>query len=280
MKMLEISGIETGYGEAMILRGIDLTVEAGEIVALIGANGSGKTTLAKVISGLLPVQRGRILFRGEDIGRLSARHRVRLGIAQVPEGRQIIAGLTVRENLRLGAYTQRQALGDQGVATRLSQVCRQFPALLERLDGMAGNLSGGQQQMLAIARALMLAPRLLVLDEPSLGLSPMLVSEIFHLIVRLRSEGLAILLSEQNAKMSLAIADRAYVIESGRVVLQGRGRDLLDNPEVCERYLGVGKSSQGIREASSGESHAALVRGLASILGTAAKARSADETHR
>jgi branched-chain amino acid transport system ATP-binding protein len=269
--MLELRGIEAGYGDIAVLHGIDLEVRAGEIVALIGANGAGKTTLAKVISGLLPARRGRILLDGEAIERLSPPARIARGIAQVPEGRQIIAGLTVRENLRLGGYTRRRALGAVGMAALVSEAGRQFPVLAERLDGLAGNLSGGQQQMLAIARALMIEPKLLILDEPSIGLSPLLVAEIFRHIASLRSQGLAILLSEQNARMSLAIADRAYVMEKGRIVLAGRGAALLDNPEVAARYLGMGKAAQPSGDATDASRHATLVRGLARILGTDAE---------
>ena len=267
--MLAVEELEAGYGDARVLQGITLGVAAHEIVVLIGANGSGKTTLARAISGLLPVRSGRILLDGDPIERLSPRARLGRGIAQVPEGRQIVFGLTVRENLRLGAYTQRYRLGERGLAERMAEVCRHFPALLERRDALAGNLSGGQQQMLAIARALMVKPRLLVLDEPSLGLAPVLVAEIFRLIAGLRKDGLAILLSEQNARMSLAIADRAYVIEKGRVALEGTGAALLGNPEVAERYLGVGTGGASAGEGSGGR-HAALVRGLARILGAGA----------
>jgi branched-chain amino acid transport system ATP-binding protein len=262
--MLAIEGLRTGYGGTTIIHDLDLTVGAGEIVALIGANGAGKSTLAKAISGLLPAGRGRIHLAGDPIEGLSARERVRRGVAQVPEGRQIIAGLTVAENLRLGAYLQRRRLGEAGMAERIETVCRHFPVLLERLHGTAGNLSGGQQQMLAIARALMSAPRVLVLDEPSLGLSPALVAEIFRLIETLRAQGLAILLSEQNARMSLAIADRGVVIEMGRVALQGPARELLDRAEVAERYLGVG--GRGAEGEGAQARHAALVQGLGRVL--------------
>jgi branched-chain amino acid transport system ATP-binding protein len=264
--MLELRGIEAGYGDITVLHGIDIEVGAGEIVALIGANGAGKTTLAKMISGLLPARRGSIHFEGEAIERLSPRARIARGIAQVPEGRQIVAGFTVRENLRLGAYTKRRALGESGMAARIADSCKPFPALEERLDALAGNLSGGQQQMLAIARALMVEPKFLILDEPSIGLSPLLVGEIFRQIAALRARGIGILLSEQNARMSLAIADRAYVIEMGRVVLAGRGADLLDDPEVAARYLGMGKAV-ATDGAANDTRHAELVRGLARILG-------------
>jgi branched-chain amino acid transport system ATP-binding protein len=264
--MLEINGLSTGYGDVGVLHDIGIRVGAGEIVALIGANGAGKTTLAKAISGLLPARQGQILFHGRSIELLSPRERVRLGISQVPEGRQIIAGLTVGENLRLGAYVKRRDLGEAGIARRISEVCRHFPVLPGRLDETAGNLSGGQQQMLAIARALMVEPKLLILDEPSLGLSPTLVAEIFALITGLRSQGLGILLSEQNARMSLAIADRAYVIEMGRVVLEGRGEDLLGEAEIAERYLGIGGVADAAGDERAGARHAALVQGLDRIL--------------
>jgi branched-chain amino acid transport system ATP-binding protein len=264
--MLEVKGLEAGYGEVTVLRGIDLQVGAGQIVALIGANGAGKTTLAKTIAGLLPVRKGEILFEGAAIERLRPGERIDRGIAQVPEGRQIIGGLTVGENLRLGAHVKRRSLGEAGIVRRIGEVCRHFPILTGRLGEHAGNLSGGQQQMLAIARALMVEPRLLVLDEPSLGLSPTLVSEIFRLIANLRTQGLAILLSEQNARMSLAIADHAYVIEMGRVVLQGPGKELMGNPEIAERYLGMGKAVDDLDREHRDRRHARLVKGLAEIL--------------
>jgi branched-chain amino acid transport system ATP-binding protein len=246
--MLEIKGLHTGYGGIDVIHGIDIAVAAREIVALIGANGAGKSTLVKTISGLLPVRAGEIRFAGQRIERLSPRARVLLGIAQVPEGRQVFGGLTVAENLRLGAYVHRRGMSEADIAGCIRQVCERFPVLLERLREPVGNLSGGQQQMLAIARGLMAKPCLLVLDEPSLGLAPVLVAEIFRLIAGLREQGLSIVLSEQNAKLSLAIADRAYVIEMGRVVLAGTGGQLLDKPEVAERYLGVGK---GVRVADA-----------------------------
>lgn len=240
--MLEVKGLSTGYGRATVVHDIDLEVSAGEIVALIGANGAGKSTLVKAISGLLPAHGGEIILDGQRVERLSPRARVLMGIAHVPEGRQVFASLTVAENLQLGAYTQHRKLSEAAFQQRLKEVCRLFPILLERLSHPAGNLSGGQQQMLCIARGLMSSPNILLLDEPSLGLAPVLVSEIFHHIANLRTQGLAILLSEQNARLSLAIADHAYVIEMGRVTLQGKGRELLGRPEVVERYLGVGKA--------------------------------------
>jgi branched-chain amino acid transport system ATP-binding protein len=235
---LELHSVSAGYAGADVIHGIDLTVQAGEIVTLVGANGAGKSTLVKTISGLVPARAGTIVFVGQRIEKHTTAARMRLGIVHVPEGRQIFSGLTVGENLRLGAYLDRGATTDMGA--RLESVLARFPALRDRLDALAGNLSGGQQQMLAIGRGLMAAPKLLILDEPSLGLAPRLVDEMFDLVRGLRAQGLAILLSEQNAQMSLAIADRGYVIENGRVVLSGAGQELLQSREVAERYLGIG----------------------------------------
>jgi branched-chain amino acid transport system ATP-binding protein len=262
--MLELTAVEAGYRDLTVLHGIDLEVRAGEIVALIGPNGAGKTTLARTIAGLLPVRRGQIRFTGAPIERLPPWTRIRLGMAHAPEGRQVVGGLTVADNLRLGAYALRRRRNESWIGGRIAAVCELFPQLRERLDEAAGNLSGGQQQMLAIARALMTEPKLLVLDEPSLGLAPALVAEIFRLIDRLRANGIAILLSEQNAQMTLAVADRAYVIETGSIVLHGRGRELLGRPEIAERYLGVGGDSAASRQDPEGR-YARLVRGLADI---------------
>jgi branched-chain amino acid transport system ATP-binding protein len=259
--MLELRDLVTGYGAAAVVHGIDLRLEAGEIVALVGANGAGKSTLVKAISGVLPVHRGALILDGERIERLSPRERVERGIAHVPEGRQVFAGLTVAENLRLGAYARHRQLGAAPFEARVARVCARFPVLLERLDEPAANLSGGQQQMLALARGLMAEPRVLLLDEPSLGLAPRLVAEIFRLVAGLKAQGLAILLSEQNARMSLAIADRAAILEGGRVTLEGTGAALLDKPEVAERYLGVGKAVG----AGDGARHARLVARLGEI---------------
>jgi len=239
--MLEARGLSAGYDAGAVVRGANISVRSGEIVALIGANGAGKSTLLKTISGLLPVQAGELHFDGERIERLSTSERVRRGLAQVPEGRQVFAGLSIEENLRLGAYVHRR-MDEAEMRSRLAGVYERYPVLQGRRHTPAGNLSGGQQQMLAIARGLMSKPRLLMLDEPSLGLSPLLVNEIFHLIAALRAGGLAILLSEQNARQSLAIADRGYVIESGRVVIEGAGHELLNDKQIAERYLGTGKA--------------------------------------
>lgn len=265
--MLEIQNLCAGYGDTQVLHGVSLRVAAGEIVALIGANGAGKTTLAKTLAGVLSPFRGRIVFDRQEINRISARERIARGISQVPEGRQIIGGLTVEDNLHLAVFTQRRRLGSTAINSRMAEIARRFPVLGERMSEMAGNLSGGQQQMLAIARALMAEPRLLVLDEPSLGLSPVLVNQIFHLIADFRQRGLAVLLSEQNARMSLAIADRAYVIEMGRVVLEGTGQELLKNPSIAERYLGIGTASGSADDKRARQRHEDLVRGLAPILG-------------
>jgi branched-chain amino acid transport system ATP-binding protein len=240
---LELNGVSAGYAGADVIHGIDLTVRAGEIVTLVGANGAGKSTLVKTVSGLVPTRAGTIAFAGQRIEKHTTAARMRLGIVHVPEGRQIFAGLTVGENLGLGAYLRRGPATD--IAARRTAVLARFPALRDRLDALAGNLSGGQQQTLAIGRGLMAEPKLLILDEPSLGLAPRLVDEMFDLVRGLRAQGLAILLSEQNAQMSLAIADRGYVIENGRVVLTGAGQELLQSREVAERYLGIGAGASG-----------------------------------
>ena len=236
--MLELRAVSAGYAALPVIYGIDLDVGMGEIVTLIGANGAGKSTLVKTVSGLLRPMAGTIRFDGKAVQALPTSARVRLGIAHVPEGRQLFAGMTVAENLGLGAYARRG--NRQGEADALRAVCLRFPVLGQRMADVAGNFSGGQQQMVAIARGLMANPRLLILDEPSLGLSPLLVSEIFALIRSLRDEGIAILLSEQNARAALGIADRGYVVENGRIALHAPAADLLASPEVAERYLGIG----------------------------------------
>ena len=260
---LELKGLAAGYGGNPVVRDVGLRIGEREIVALVGANGAGKSTLVKAISGLLPPQAGEILFEGRAIGRLSPRERVRLGIVHVPEGRQVFAGLSIAENLRLGAWTKRTQLRAAALEAEIRQVCERFPVLLDRLHEPAGTLSGGQQQMLAIARGLMAKPRLLLLDEPSLGLAPLVVTGIFRLIQGLRAQGLSILLSEQNARLSLRIADRGYVIETGRVALEGSGEALLRSPDVAERYLGVGKTLAGAAGARGNELAARLAKLLA-----------------
>jgi len=250
--MLEAKGYSTGYAGRPVVHGLDLSVGAGEIVALVGANGAGKSTLARALSGLLPALGGSLSFAGEDVTRWTPARRVKAGLLHVPEGRQVFAGLTVANNLELGCYAR---TGEPAAARRerLDDVLTRFPALRSRTASLAGNLSGGQQQMLAIARALMGEPRLLILDEPSLGLSPSLVQEVFGLIASLRSRGLAILLSEQNARMSLAIADRGYVMEGGRIALSGLASDLAGSSEIAARYLGAGAGAGFGGQASSFE---------------------------
>jgi branched-chain amino acid transport system ATP-binding protein len=229
--MLDIAAISTGYGRDAVLHDVSLTVGDGEIVTLIGANGAGKSTLAKSVSGLLGLMGGEIRFEATRIDRLDTAARLARGIAHVPEGRQVFAGMTVAENLALGAGPG---------PSQLDFVCELFPVLRQRMTALAGNFSGGQQQMLAIARGLMSRPKLIILDEPSLGLSPLLVGEIFALIEGLRARGISVLLAEQNARAALAIADRGYVIENGRVTLTGPATSLLHSPDIAARYLGVG----------------------------------------
>lgn len=236
--MLELKGVSAGYGGVNVIHDVDLVISEGEIVTLVGNNGAGKSTLVKTISGLTPVRSGTIGFAGRQIGGWSTAARMRMGIVHVPEGRQIFSGFTIGDNLELGGYLR--ARTPKEANAQRDEIGRLFPMLRDRVSALAGNLSGGQQQMLAIGRGLMSGPKLLMLDEPSLGLAPRVVSEIFDLIVNLRDKGLAILLSEQNARLSLAIADRGYVIENGRVVLSGSGQDLLRSKEVADRYLGVG----------------------------------------
>ena len=248
MPFLELKSVSVGYGHNCVLQNVDLTLEHGEIVTLLGANGAGKSTLAKSISGLLRIQAGRILLEGEPIETMPPAERLRRGIAHVPEGRQIFAGMTVAENLELGAYASAKA----DHAARLESVWTLFPLLRDRMKDIAGNFSGGQQQMLAIARALMSKPRLLLLDEPSLGVAPLLVAEIFRLIVALRAQGIAILLAEQNARQALSIADRGYVFENGRIALSGSSKALLNSADIAERYLGMGGAAE-ISETASEE---------------------------
>ena len=257
MALLELKSLAIGYGHHRVLEDINLTLDRGEIVTLLGANGAGKSTLAKAVSGLLRPLAGAILLEGRPIDALPPAERLRLGIAHVPEGRQIFAGMTVAENLALGAY----AVPEADAAAQLDAVGTLFPVLRERMNDLAGNFSGGQQQMLAIARGLMAKPKVLVLDEPSLGVAPLLVAEIFRLIVRLRDQGITILLAEQNAKAALSIADRGYVFENGRITLSGAAKDLLNSREIAERYLGM----SGTTETSDAAS-AALATKLRGVL--------------
>ncbi|HEX7221567.1 MAG TPA: ABC transporter ATP-binding protein [Burkholderiales bacterium] len=232
--MLEVKGLRAGYGRIQALHGIDLAVARGELVALVGANGAGKTTLLKALSGIQGFS-GSVAFEGEEIQHRPAEERVALGIVHCPEGRQVFGPLSVEDNLRLGAYRR----GRPRAARSLERVYSLFPALAERRAQPAGTLSGGQQQMLALGRALMAEPRLLLLDEPSMGLAPRLVSEIFACIAGLRAADTALLLVEQNAAAALSIAERGYVLETGRITLSGSGAALLADAGVREAYLGL-----------------------------------------
>jgi branched-chain amino acid transport system ATP-binding protein len=229
--MLEVERLDSRYGRIPALSGVSLTVGAGELVALVGANGAGKTTLLRAISGVQPSWGGAIRFDGADLAHMHAQKRVKLGIVQVPEGRQVFAPMTVEDNLKLGAFAR-------GARDGLARIFSIFPALADKRRALAGNLSGGQQQMLAIGRALMAEPRLLLLDEPSMGLAPRLVAEIFSRIAALKTLGTTILLVDQNARAALGIADRGYVMETGRVVLSGSAQELLHDPQVQQAYLG------------------------------------------
>ena len=233
--LLQVTGLESCYGRIQALKGIDLEVRKGELVALIGANGAGKTTFLRTLSGVQPMSAGSIRFNGQDISRLRSDLRVRRGICHSPEGRQVFGPLAIEDNLRLGAYTRPRGQAEQD----LERVYAMFPILKEKRRLPAGTLSGGQQQMLAISRALMGRPRLLLLDEPSMGLAPLLVEEVFNVIKALKAEGITILLVEQNAFAALGIADRAYVLETGRIVLSGTGRDMSQNEQVRAAYLGM-----------------------------------------
>jgi len=235
MPLLEISDLHVSYGAVQALRGVSLSVGQGEIVALIGANGAGKSTTLRAVSGIIRPHQGHIRFDSRDITHTQPDRIVAMGISHVPEGRRVFARLTVRENLELGAYTRRDR---KELAETLEQVFARFPRLRERTGQLAGTLSGGEQQMLAMGRALMSRPRLMLLDEPSMGLAPMLVREIFSIISDLNAMGTTILLVEQNANMALSIAHRAYVLETGQIVLSGPARDLTGNPEVRRAYLG------------------------------------------
>ena len=234
--LLEISGLTSHYGRIQAIKGIDVTVQEGELVALVGANGAGKTTLLRCISGVQPVTSGTIGFAGQDITKMSPEGRVALGISQSPEGRQVFGPMSVEDNLRLGAYRRS---GAAAIKADMDRMYEMFPILHKKRDLPAGTLSGGQQQMLAIARALMAQPKVLLLDEPSMGLAPLLVAEIFRTIVTLKEAGTTIFLVEQNANAALAIADRGYVLETGSVVLTDQGQALLANEKVKEAYLGL-----------------------------------------
>jgi len=234
--LLELTDVTLLYGRIQALHGISLTVDEGEIVALIGANGAGKTTTMRAISGLRPVAQGSIQFDGQDITKLRADLRVIRGVSQSPEGRGIFPGMTVRENLEMGAYTRRNRAE---INQDMERAFTLFPRLKEREKQVGGTLSGGEQQMLAVGRALMSRPKLLLLDEPSMGLAPMLIQQIFDIVVEINQQGTTVLLVEQNAQQALSRAHRAYVLETGQIVKSGTGAELLNDPAVKDAYLGV-----------------------------------------
>jgi branched-chain amino acid transport system ATP-binding protein len=234
--LLELRDVTLAYGRIQALHGVSVTVDEGEIVALVGANGAGKSTTMRAVSGLRPVQSGAIFFDGRDITKMRADLRVRLGISQSPEGRGIFPGMTVLENLEMGAYIRTDVAA---VKEDLDRVYRLFPRLLERRRQAGGTLSGGEQQMLAVGRALMSRPKLMLLDEPSMGLAPILIQQIFAIITEINQQGTTILLVEQNAQQALSRAHRAYVLETGRIVNSGTGQQLLNDPSVKDAYLGV-----------------------------------------
>ena len=233
--LLDLEDLNVHYGAIWALKGINLTVGEGEIVSLIGANGAGKSTTLRAISGVIKASSGGISFQGEEITKVPAHDVVKMGIAQVPEGRRVFANLSVLENLELGAYIRKDT---KGIKQDLDDVLDRFPRLQERIGQVAGTLSGGEQQMLAIGRALMTRPKLMLLDEPSMGLAPLLVKEIFSIIEEINQEGTTILLVEQNARMALQVASRAYVLETGRIVLDGPAKELAQNEDVKKAYLG------------------------------------------
>lgn len=237
MKMLNVKQLNVYYGNIHAIKGIDFHVNEGEIVSLIGANGAGKSTILQTISGLLASKSGSISFMGKDITRESADNIVKMGIAQVPEGRRIFSNLSVRDNIHMGQYTLKDSYINLRDERR--RFYHQFPRMQERKSQIAGTLSGGEQQMLAMGRAIMTRPKLLVLDEPSMGLAPLYVKEIFNLIKKLNKEGTTILLVEQNANMALSISDRAYVLETGKITLEGTGKNLLKDEKVKKAYLGA-----------------------------------------
>ena len=234
--MLQVENLHVYYGAIHALQGVSFNVEKGEIVTLIGANGAGKSTILRTLSGILRPREGSIAFNGQEISTLAAEKIVKLGISQVPEGRRIFAPLTVKENIMMGAYTRSDPAEMQETMER---AYKSFPRLKEREAQYGGTLSGGEQQMLAMARALMSRPSLLLLDEPSMGLSPILVEEIFKIIAQINQQGTSILLVEQNAQMALSIANRAYVLETGNIVLSGDAKEIASNPDVKKAYLGI-----------------------------------------
>ena len=235
MAMLEVKDLEVYYGVIQAIKGVSFHVDKGEVIALIGANGAGKTTILHTITGLLTPKKGSVMFGGKDITKVPAHKIVSMGMAHVPEGRRVFAQLSVLDNLKLGAFTRKDK---EEVEETLIRVYKRFPRLEERKNQIAGTLSGGEQQMLAMGRALMSHPRILLMDEPSMGLSPIFVNEIFDIIQEVSKSGTTVLLVEQNAKKALSIADRGYVLETGHIVLEGNAKELLDNEQVKKAYLG------------------------------------------
>lgn len=235
MAMLEVSNLKVNYGMIQAIKGISFKVEEGEIIALIGANGAGKTTTLHTVSGLLKAREGSILFNGKELTKTQPHKIVEMGMAHVPEGRRIFQQLTVYENLILGAYTRSDK---KEIAENLEMIYKRFPRLEERKKQIAGTLSGGEQQMLAMGRALISNPKIVLMDEPSMGLSPLLVSEIFDIIQSINKSGTTVLLVEQNAKKALSIANRAYVLETGKIVLEGDAKELMNNDQIKKAYLG------------------------------------------
>lgn len=235
MAMLEVRDLQVYYGMIHAIKGISFNVNQGEVIALIGANGAGKTTTLHTITGLLAPKSGSVLFEGKDITKVPAHKIVSMGMAHVPEGRRVFAELSVYENLKLGAYTRKDK---KEIEETLARVYKSFPRLEERKNQLAGTLSGGEQQMLAMGRALMSKPKIILMDEPSMGLSPILVEEIFHIIREISAGGTTVLLVEQNAKKALAIADRAYVLETGNIVLSGDAKEMMNNDSIKKAYLG------------------------------------------
>ena len=236
MAMLEVRDLNVYFGVIQAIKNISFDVDAGEVVALIGANGAGKTTTLHTVTGLLPAASGTITLDGKDLGKVPAHKIVSMGMAHVPEGRRVFAALSVYDNLKMGAYTRKDK---KEIEESLEMVFDAFPRLKERRNQVAGTLSGGEQQMLAMGRALMSKPRIILMDEPSMGLSPLYVTEIFEIIKKIKSEGTTVLLVEQNANMALSVADRAYVLETGRIIMDGKASDLMNDERVRKAYLGA-----------------------------------------
>lgn len=235
MAMLEVKDLEVYYGMIQAIKSVSFHVDQGEVIALIGANGAGKTTILHTVTGLLSPKKGSVVFEGQEVTKIPAHKIVSLGMAHVPEGRRVFAELSVYENLKMGAYTRKDK---SEIEENLQKIYERFPRLKERKNQMAGTLSGGEQQMLAMGRALMSQPKIILMDEPSMGLSPILVNEIFDIIQEVSKSGTTVLLVEQNAKKALSIADRAYVLETGRIALEGRAEDLLRDDSIKKAYLG------------------------------------------